>query len=264
MPTSFAMRRLFPSLLILVLFAVEAWAWGQFRAGATDEARQALALWTHFGVALFVAVLASWVLPQITLPTRLTLVVLCFILAAVLPLGGVLLVLALSWILSTPAAGGERAEDRYIFGNPMAIAARRESRRPDPELMPLGEVMRSFSNLELEKMIHGLRHLHPSRLTLHFLRRFQNDPASNLQFASQGVMTANLERLESQLKTVSARLHADSCNAASQLAAAEILLELAAWTPDGDATARSNLPFRSRRQSTRAGGSPRVAVRRAR
>jgi hypothetical protein len=98
--------------------------------------------------------------------------------------------------------------------------------------------MRSFNGLELEKMIHGLRYLTPSRLTLHFLRRFQTDPASNLQFASQGVITANLERLESQHKTITARLAATPQDVAAHMAAAEILLELAAWTPEGDATAQ--------------------------
>ncbi len=232
------MRRWLPSLLILGLFAVEAWAWSQFRSGAHTGSQQSVALWTHVIVASVVALAGSLTLERISLASRLTLVILFFLVAGVLPLAGVLVVLALSWILSTPAAAGERPEDRFVFGNPMAVAARRESREPTPELNALTAAMRSFSTLELEKMIHGLRHLHPSHLTLHFLRRFQTDPASNLQFASQGVITANLERLESQLKTITARLTAAPASIASHLAAAEILLELAAWTPSGDATAQ--------------------------
>ena len=232
------MRRLIPLIIILALFLVEAWAWNQFRQQGLASSQQPYALWTHIIVASVVAAVGSFTLTQVNLSTRITLIVLFFIIAAVLPLAGVLVVLAVSWILSTPAATGERPEDRYVFGNPMALAARRESRKADPELSPLNEAMRSFSALELEKMIHGLRHLNPSRLTLHFLRRFQTDPTSNLQFASQGVITANLEKLESQLKTITARLHGQPDQIDSHLAAAEILLELAAWTPEGDATAQ--------------------------
>ncbi len=232
------MRRLLPCLLILALFLVEAWGWQQFRSGSAVTAQQSYVLWTHLIVAVGTAILASLMIASANLSTRLTLIVLFFIVGAVLPLAGVLVVLALSWILSTPAGTGLRPEDSYVFGNPMATAARRESRHPQPELSPLTEAMRSFSALELEKMIHGLRHLRPSRLTLHFLRRFQTDPTSNLQFASQGVITGNLEQLESQLKTVTARIEASPDNPDARLAAAEILLELAAWTPQGDATAQ--------------------------
>jgi hypothetical protein len=232
------MRRLLPFILILALFVVEAWAWQQFRSGSTATEQQRYALWTHVIVAAGVAILASLTIGNANLSTRVTLVVLFFIVGVVLPLAGILVVLALGWILSTPAGTGLRPEDSYVFGNPMAIAARRESRQAQPELSPLTEAMRSFSALELEKMIHGLRHLRPSRLTLHFLRRFQTDPASNLQFASQGVITGNLEQLESQLKTVTARIEASPRNIDARLAAAEILLELAAWTPEGDATAQ--------------------------
>jgi hypothetical protein len=240
MPATLAIRRILPSLLLIGLFAIETWAWGQFASGNDVTGKESMGLWTHVIVASLVALVGSFSIERLSIPTRVTLVILFFILAGILPLAGVLVVLALSWVLSTPASTGERPEDRYVFGNPMAVAARRESRKPLPELSSLSEAMRSFSLLELEKMIHGLRYLHPSRLTLHFLRRFQTDPASNLQFASQGVITANLERLESQLKTVTARLATATGPAAidSHLAVAEILLELAAWTPAGDATAQ--------------------------
>ncbi len=231
------MTRLLPFLLILLLFLVEASAWHQFQLGE-QTADQHLAWWTHGFVALTVAVIGSFTLRKASWQTRCTLAAFFFILAVVLPLAGVLLVLALGWILSTPAGTGERPEDRYVFGNPAATAARRESRHGPPELLPLTEAMRAFSAPELEKMIHGLRHLQPARLTRHFLQRFQIDPASHLQFAAQGIITGHLEQLEIQLKTITARLASNPCGIDSQLAAAEILLELADWTPAGDATAQ--------------------------
>jgi hypothetical protein len=233
------MRNAIVAMLLLVLAGIEAWAWNQFRHGSESSPATAnMALMTHLAVALAAAILGSFWLKQARFSTRATLVVLFVILAAILPVGGVIIVALVAYILATPAGDGLRPEDKFVFGNPQAVAARRESRQKDVEIRPLAEAMRSFDVHGLESMIHGLRHLQPPRLTRHFLRRFQIDPQSNLQFAAQGVITSNLERLESQLKTVLARIAEAPNDAASRLAAGEILLELADWTPIGDATAQ--------------------------
>lgn len=191
----------------------------------------------HLSIAAAAAVVGATWIRHARFSTRFTLALFFLIIATVLPAAGVLLVATIACIFASKPGDGLRPEDKYVFGNPPSVAARRESRSKEVELRPLVEAMRSFSPNEIEGMIHGLRHLQPARSVLFFLRRFQIDPQSNLQFAAQGVLTANYERLESQLKTITARLVEKPACVESHLAAAEILLELAAWTPEGDATA---------------------------
>ena len=233
-----ARRSLLLLILLTSLFLIEIWAWNQFRQvdpGSSDSRN--LAVIVHVTISVACAIAGSLWLRKVRASTRLTLSVWFFILAVILPVAGVPVVAMLAWILASPAGDGLRPEDRYTFGNPPALAARRESRTPQAELRTLAEAMRSVSALELENMIHGLRHLQPPRLALHFLRRFQIDRKSNLQFAAQGAISSHLETLEAQLKAVSSRLEKDPQNPGAHLAAAEILLDLAAWTQEGDATA---------------------------
>lgn len=232
------MRSIITFLILAGLSAAEAWAWNEFRQHSEATiSLQNFVLALHVGIALVAALAASLWLPHARISTRLTLAVWFFILAVILPVAGVPVVAALAWILASTGGNGLRPEDRYVFGNPPAHSARRESRQRHPELRTLTEAMRSFSAAELENMIQGLRHLQPPRLALHFLRRFQIDRKSNLQFAAQGVITAHLEKLESQLKTISSRLTKNEHDVEARLAAAEILLDLAAWAQEGDATA---------------------------
>lgn len=233
-----SVRSIIHLVLLAALFTAECIAWKKFSTnpeGMISLGNPALVL--HLIIAGCAAVVGATWIRRARFSSRLTLAVFFFIIAGVLPAAGVLIVATIAWIFASEAGDGLRPEDKYVFGNPSSIAARRESRSKDVELRPLSEAMRSFSTKEIESMIHGLRHLHPSRLALFFLRRFQIDPQSNLQFAAQGVITANYERLESQLKTVTARLADHPNSVESHLAAGEILLELAAWTPEGDATA---------------------------
>lgn len=231
-------RYLILLIILTALFLIETWAWNQFRQlEPGTSGNRDLALIVHVTISLASAIAGSLWLRKVRVSTRVTLSVWFFILAVILPVAGVPVVAMLAWILASPAGDGLRPEDRYTFGNPAALAARRESRKPQAELRTLAEAMRSFSALELENMIHGLRHLQPQRLALHFLRRFQIDRKSNLQFAAQGAISSHLETLEAQLKAVSSRLEKDPQNSEAHLAAAEILLDLAAWTQEGDATA---------------------------
>ena len=233
------MRSLIITAILIGLFVLETMAWNQFRQHAeVSTAGTNMALMLHCGAALAAAITGSFWLKKARPSSRVTLSILFFILAVVLPVGGVFIVAALAWILASPAGDGLRPEDSYVFGNPPAIAARHESRDKKVETRTLCEAMRTLNVDELESMIHGIRHLQPRRLVLHFLRRFQIDPQSNLQFASQGVITASMEQLESQLRTITARLTENPADVESHVAAAEVLLDLAAWTPDGDATAQ--------------------------
>lgn len=231
------MRSILAILLLLGLCAVDFVNWKQYHHDAHDPlSSEQKVLLIHAILALAAATIGSLWLTKARWSTRFTLLSFFFIVALILPTVGTLIVAAMAWVLAMPAGDGLRPEDRYVFGNPPAIAARRETRSKDPELRPLCEAMRSFSAEELESMIHGLRHTNPRHHTLHFLRRFQVDANSNLQFASQGVITSNLEQLESRLKTITERLAASPTNQEAHLDAAEILLDLAEWTPQGDAT----------------------------
>jgi len=220
------------------LFAAEILTWSQFRQSETlASPALRLAAAVHLGIAAAAAIAGSLWLRRASLGTRVTLTIFFSILAAVLPIAGVVVVGAMAWIFTRPAGDGLRPEDKYVFGNPEAQAARRESRGKTPELRPLAESMRSLGALEMEELIHGVKHLRPQRLTLHFLRRFQTDPHSNLQFAAQGIISGAFEHHESQLKTLTARLKSNPDDTEASLGIAEVLLEMASWTPDGDATA---------------------------
>lgn len=233
-----ARRSLILLIILTALFLIETWAWNQFRQeGPGTSGQRQFAIFVHIFISAAAAIAGSLWLNKVRLSTRMTLSAWFFVLAGILPVAGVPVVAMLAWILASPAGDGLRPEDRYTFGNPPALTARRESRKAHPELRTLAEAMRSFSSLELESMIHGLRHLQPTRLALHFMRRFQIDRKSNLQFAAQGAISSHLETLEVQLKAISSRMEKDPSNAEARLAAAEILLDLAAWTQEGDATA---------------------------
>ncbi len=229
------------TLLHIIAFAAlaigEVIAWITFRRLGGETGPYSSALLLHAGVAAGAALAGSTWLRSASLATRATLGLFFFTIAAVLPVAGILAVGAFAWIFALPAGDGLRPEDRYEFDNPEAISARRESRNADPELRPLAESMRSLSLAELEHMVHGLKFLSPHRQSLHFLRRFQTDPHSNLQFAAQGVITGAVEGFEAQLKTLAARLKEDPRHVETHLACAEVLMGLASWTPEGDATA---------------------------
>jgi hypothetical protein len=215
--------------------AMEIAAWVLFRSNPDMISAPAVAV--HCAAACGAALAGCWRLRSVALSARIALALLFLLLAAVLPVAGIPLVAALSAIFASSPGDGLRPEDRYVFGNPSALAARRESRHPAPDLMPLCESMRLAEAPHLQRMVHGLRFLQPKRQTLHFLQRYQSDSQSDLQFAAQGVIAAAVEQLEHQLQAVTRRLEENPLDDDAHTAAAEILLELAEWAPEGDATA---------------------------
>lgn len=191
----------------------------------------------HAVTALLAAVAGAASVHASRLSTRITLGILFFITGVTLPVLGILAAGALCGILATTSAGGARAEDRYVFGNPEAAGARRENRRAKPETQSLAEAMRFSSASRLADMIQGLRGLEPPRRTLPLLRRFEQDEQASLQFAAQGVISSNVEELEHQLKELRTRADEEPHNPEPRLGAAECALRLVDWTAAGDATA---------------------------
>jgi hypothetical protein len=191
----------------------------------------------HGSVAWLAAGMASAALPEATRLTRVTLFVLCLILAGVIPVAGVLITGALALILREPSTGGLRAEERFVFGNPEALAARRGSRSRPPLMVPLADAFRDMDEDTLCQAILGLRNLGPVPAIAPFLRRFQQDPRTAVQFTAQALIAGAVEELEETALTLRQRLTENAADHESRLALASVLARLSEWTPPGDATA---------------------------
>ena len=234
-----------PFLFGIIFTAVEFAAWLLFREQAPDQLRQAtstLGNMTAAGVLLHAAAalgIATCALlqPRHRFGSRVALAIFCLIIAAVLPLAGVAVAATLLFILGRPSQDQRRPEEDYVFGNPEAIAARRETRQPQPELRPMVEACRLLPQAELARMIQGMRGLQPVPDVLPLLQRYSNDPQAALQFAAQGVMISRMEDLEIHLKNLKAHLVTDPANKDTHIAAAEVLMAMVEWIPAGDATA---------------------------
>ncbi len=168
--------------------------------------------------------------------SRFALAVFCGIIAAVLPLAGVPAAGALLYLLGRPTHDQRRPEEDYVFGNPEATAARRETRQRHPELRPLVEACRALPQKDLARMIQGLRGLQPVADVVPLLQRYTNDEQAALQFAAQGVITSRVEDLEIQLKAHEEFLTTNPDHPDAHISAAEILMALMDWVPAGDAT----------------------------
>jgi hypothetical protein len=186
--------------------------------------------------AFLAALLGAAALTQATKLTRLTLFLFFLVLTLSLPVLGILLTAALALVLRRPATGGVRPEERFVFGNPEAAAARPASPRPFVTLTPLAEGFRSMDEDTLCQAILGLKHLGPPRALAPFLQRFQQDPRTSVQFTAQAVLSSATETLEETIRTLRQRLTADPTDLETRLALADTLEQLTAWTPPGDAT----------------------------
>ena len=190
----------------------------------------------HSLVSFLAAVLGAAALPQAAILTRCTICLFVLVLTFAIPVLGILITAALALILCRPATGGIRPEERYVFGNPEATAARRGSRAAPPTLTPLAEGFRSMDEDTLCRAILGLQHLGPARALAPFLQRFQQDPRTSVQFTAQAVLSRATETLEETIRALRQRLEPDPANFETCLALAETLDQLTAWTPPGDAT----------------------------
>ena len=216
----------------------------------------AYAMGIHVTVASLAAILAAITLPEANALTRLTLGFFFLILTLTMPILGILLAAALAIILSLPTTGGLRPEERFVFGNPDATAARPEPHPAPPCLTPLAEGFRSMDESTLCQALLGLKHLAPPAAVTPFLQRFQADPRTAVQFTAQAVLSRATESLEETISTLRQRLAVPSTDAApehrfrsasrltpaatdlleTRLALADTLAQLAAWTPPNDAT----------------------------
>ncbi|MBP7948455.1 MAG: hypothetical protein KA004_02280 [Verrucomicrobiales bacterium] len=231
-------RAVFFVFVFAALTLADILLWRRLPLDVTLGSPQVLsALPIHLGICALAAGIASALLRKASMATRLTLLLLFFMLAAVLPAAGILLAGAMAWIFSSPAGDGLRPEDKFVIGNPKAMSARHESRERQPELRTLVESMRVLEGAPLESLVHGLKHLQPRRQVLQVLRRYQTDERTDLQFAAQGILSSAQEQLEAQLKELSGRLRENPQDLESRLGSAELLLAIASWSPEGDATA---------------------------
>ena len=190
----------------------------------------------HTVAALFAAGQGAAALVQATKLTRFTLFLFFLVLTFTMPVLGILITAALALILRRPATGGVRPEERFVFGNPIATAARREAPAAPPTLTPLAEGFRSMDDDTLCQAILGLKHLGPPRALAPFLQRFQQDPRTSVQFTAQAVLSTATETLEETIRTLRLRMALGSADLENRLALADTLEQLAAWTPPGDAT----------------------------
>ncbi len=190
----------------------------------------------HLSASILAALFGAAALPQATKSTRFTLFLFLLVLTLTLPVLGILLTAALALILRRPSTGGLRPEERFVFGNPEATAARREPHPAPPALTPLAEGFRSMDEDTLCQAILGLKHLGPPRALAPFLQRFQQDPRTSVQFTAQAVISRATETLEEAIRTLRQRLTENPADPESRLALADTLEQLTAWTPPGDAT----------------------------
>ena len=200
------------------------------------EASPSEALVAHAIAAAGTALLGSWSLTQATILTRLTLFLFFLILSVTLPVLGIIMTAALVLVLRRPASGGVRPEERFVFGNPEATAARRESGKSLPALTPLAEGFRSMDEETLCQAILGLKHLSPTRSLAPFLQRFQQDRRTSVQFTAQAVLSSATETLEETIRVLRQRLAINPADSENCLALADTLDQLTSWTPPGDAT----------------------------
>ena len=231
--------------LFTVLTAANAWATIKF-AAAPPPLFPESSFFTnlHFGhPAVFYAgsaflssLLGADSLAQATKLTRFTLLVFFLLFSITLPVLGILITAALALILRRPATGGVRPEERFVFGNPEAVTARRELRDPLPTLTPLAEGFRSMDGDRLCQAILGLKHLGPARALAPFLQRFQQDPRTSVQFTAQAVLGSATEALEETIRTLRQRLVLNPADAGTRFSLADTLDQLTAWTPPSDAT----------------------------
>lgn len=195
-------------------------------------------IWIIHGTVVWLAAgVAAAALPEATKLTRVTLFVFCLILAGVIPVAGVLITGALALILREPSTGGLRPEERFVFGNPEALAARPGSHSRPPLLVPFANTFRDMEEDTLCQAILGLRNLGPVPAIAPFLRRFQQDPRTAVQFTAQALISGAVEELEETALTLRQRLKENASDPESRLALASVLARLAEWTPPGDATA---------------------------
>ena len=209
----------------------------QLPSALTNPANSANLLILHAVLALLAGLIGAAALPDNNKLTRLTLTIFFFVPALTIPVIGILITTALVLLLRQPSLGGLRPEERFVFGNPEDIAARRESRDPQANLIPLAASFRDMDEDTLCQAILGLKHLGPVRAIAPFLRRFQQDPRTSVQFSAQAVLTGATEAIEETLRALRARAAADPRDPETALALASTLDQLADWTPPGDTTA---------------------------
>jgi|GEM_PF-5979176 len=209
----------------------------QLPSSLSHSANSAIPLGLHAALALPASLLGAASLTEATKLTRFTLGLFFLVLTLTIPVIGILITAALALILRQPSLGGLRPEERFVFGNPEDTAARRESRDPHPNLIPLAARFRDMDEDTLCRAILGLKHLGPVSAIAPFLRRFQQDPRTSVQFSAQAVLTGATEALEETVRTLRARAAADPRDPETALALASTLDQLAGWTPPGDTTA---------------------------
>ena len=191
----------------------------------------------HLIISVLGAAVGAAALPLVTGMTRATLAVFFLILAAGLPVVGLLMVGALALILRRPSLGGLRPEERFVFGNPQATAARRESLAQPPNLTPLADGIHEMEEETLCRALLGLKNLQPPGAVMPFLQRYQQDPRTAVQFTAQAVLSLATDRLEDTIRSLRERLAHDSEPVETRLALADSLIQLSTWTTPGDATA---------------------------
>lgn len=147
-----------------------------------------------------------------------------FVLAAIVPVVGMLTVVGLNLVLEGDA-GLELDDEEFDIGNP--ILARPERGGSELVLKPVVRQMRELDSESIGRMILGLSKRGAAERGYQVLRRFQQDSDVELQFYAQNAQRGATEGLEERLKMLRARLDEEPDGPAFNLAIAEVLIELA-------------------------------------
>ncbi len=241
------MSRKVPALargaLVALALAIEAFVVSLFIRAAADGAGIAEAFATGGGIAalalhlfgaIFLAAACGGFLPGGRTADRASFVVFYFIVAFVLPGFGALGVAALTAVLRSGIEA--EGEPDFMVGNPLLEDAAPDG-PPELHLEPLAAGLGSLELPKLRGAALALRHraAHPGPAAL--LRRFRNDPDSELQFYAANALAAATESAEARLATLAAHVadHPDDLPARADLA--EALLDAPAPSPAERASA---------------------------
>ena len=213
---------------IVIGVAVEIWAASQLLA--TESTESATIVW-H----LVAATLCSFAGATVSAPikagvgegasrSRAAFLLIYYVLAVLLPVGGVLTVLAMTLLLGKkPSAPREDAPPFEAYGPPQpAISS-------EAILETLGGSLAMLPLDRLRSAACGLRQVRPANLTAKLLQHLQLNEDTETRFRAQGAVARAIRPAEELLR------HATSTDYPTRphqkLAAADACLELADWTP---------------------------------
>ncbi len=159
-----------------------------------------------------------------------------FLLAAVLPLLGMLTALGVTALLSRSSEAGLTG-DEFVIGNP--ITAKREQEAAELSLTPIARLMRELDSRSIGRMILGLSKSGEAERGYQILRRFQQDQDVELQFYAQNAQRGAGEGLERRLKSLRERLAESPGDPGLSGALAEVLIGLAGMRTTSSSDANS-------------------------